>query len=90
MRPTAGSILLIGTMLAVWPAQAQTYGSNFPICLQTYGRSGGYIECDYTSMAQCRVSASGRAAQCMTNPYFAGADRQVSRRAYRRQHDLGW
>ena len=90
MRPTAGPILLIGTMLAVWPAQAQTYDPNFPICLQTYGRAGGYIACRYTSMAQCRSSASGRAAQCITNPYFAGGDRQVFRRAYRRQHNLGW
>jgi hypothetical protein len=83
MRALAGTILVIGTMLAASPPQAQTYDPNFPICLQTYGRDGNYIACGYTSMAQCRSSASGRAAQCVTNPYFARAN---SGQVYRRQH----
>jgi hypothetical protein len=58
-------------VLAAAPARAQTYDPNCPVCLQTYGRDGNYIACRYSSMAQCRLSASGRAAQCLTNPYFA-------------------
>jgi Protein of unknown function (DUF3551) len=53
--------------------QPQTYDPNFPFCLQTYGIGGNYIDCSYTSLAQCNVSASGRAAQCFINPYFASA-----------------
>ena len=54
------------------PAQAQTYGSNYPVCLHVYGPVS-YYECSYGSLAQCNVSASGRAAQCVTNPYVAQA-----------------
>ena len=51
-------------------ASAQTYDPGYPVCIQTYGRDGNSIECGYTSLAQCNTSASGRAAQCITNPYF--------------------
>jgi hypothetical protein len=29
-----------------------------------------YFECAYTSIPQCQASASGRAAQCIVNPYY--------------------
>jgi len=32
---------------------------------------------------QCRLSASGRAAQCIINPYFAGANPGRTRRQHR-------
>ena len=32
------------------PAQAQTYDPAFPVCLQTYGIDGGYVDCSYTSI----------------------------------------
>jgi hypothetical protein len=76
------TIAAIGIMLAAAPAQAQTYDPNYPICLQTFGRAGNYIACRYTSMAQCRPIASGRAAQCITNPFFA------TDRASRRQRRM--
>jgi hypothetical protein len=46
-----------------------------------YGRIS-YYECRYTSLPQCNASASGRAAQCMVNPYFANAYEEPRR--YRR------
>ncbi len=58
-----------------------TYGWNYPVCLQAYGRNGNYIDCGYVSLAQCNQSASGRAAQCIVNPYFAGAERPVGWRS---------
>jgi hypothetical protein len=76
MRILVGMILAIGTIAAATPLQAQMYDPNYPVCLQTYGRDGGYISCGYTSIAQCQVSASGRAAQCITNPYYAGPYRR--------------
>jgi hypothetical protein len=72
MRTLAGLVLATSMTLATASAQAQTYDPNYPICLQTYGRNGNAISCGYTSMQQCRWSAAGRAAQCITNPYFAG------------------
>jgi Protein of unknown function (DUF3551) len=72
MRTLARPALVIALMLAAAPAQAQTYDPAYPICLQTFGRDGNAISCGYTSLQQCQMSASGRAAQCITNPYFAG------------------
>jgi hypothetical protein len=83
MRTLARLLLAIAMTLAAAPAPAQTYDPNYPICLQTFGRNGNAIGCGYTSMAQCRLSASGRAAQCITNPYFVGANSGRTRRHYR-------
>ena len=73
MRIPALAILATLTVLAATPALAQTYSPDYPVCLQVFGRNGGYIECAYTSLPQCNASASGRAAKCVINPYFASA-----------------
>ena len=85
VRPTvmAAVAIAIAVGCAV-PAQAQTYDPNYPVCLQTYGIDGNAIECGYTSLAQCNQTASGRAAQCITNPYFAGT-RALAGPRYRRR-----
>ncbi|SHJ26403.1 Protein of unknown function [Bradyrhizobium lablabi] len=67
------ALAIFATVSTAAPAWAQTYDPNYPVCLQTYGIGGDAIECGYTSLTQCAQSASGRAAQCITNPYFAGA-----------------
>ena len=55
------------------PARAQTYDPKYPVCLQVYhSMVDFYFDCSYTSMPQCQMSASGRAAQCVVNPYYAG------------------
>ena len=68
MRILALAIFAIGT-LSIGPAAAQTYDTAYPVCL----RAKGAYECRYTSLPQCNASASGRAAQCFINPYFANA-----------------
>jgi hypothetical protein len=85
MRTLARLVVATAMTLAAAPTQAQTYDPNYPICLQTFGRSGNYIGCGYTSMDQCRLSASARAAQCIANPYFAGANYGRTRRQQRGQ-----
>ena len=84
MRIRALAILTIATVLTAASARAQTYDPNYPVCLQTFGIDGGYIDCGYTSLGQCALSASGRAAQCIVNPYFAGA--QVPAGGHYRRH----
>jgi hypothetical protein len=74
------TILAIEIMLAAAPAQAQTYDPNYPVCLQLYGDKGNYIDCSYTSLTHCSASASGRAAECLINPYFANARVPAGRR----------
>jgi Protein of unknown function (DUF3551) len=73
MRIPALAIFTVATILTAAPAWAQTYNPDYPVCLQAFGEKAGYIECGYTSLAQCDQSASGRAAQCVINPYFASA-----------------
>jgi hypothetical protein len=73
MRILALAIFAIGTVTAAGPAAAQTYAPGYPVCLHVYGPIT-YYECRYTSLPQCNASASGRAAQCVINPYFVSAE----------------
>ncbi|MGX9426514.1 MULTISPECIES: DUF3551 domain-containing protein [Bradyrhizobium] len=84
MRPVARAILVGVAILAALPAQAQTYDPRYPICMQVFSIDGPAIGCGYTSMAQCKASASGRAAECFANPYFAGAGAKAPAGARRR------
>lgn len=69
----ATALTIFSTMVLVATAQAQTYDPKYPVCLQVYqGIADFYFECAYTSMPQCQMSASGRAASCVINPYYAG------------------
>jgi hypothetical protein len=82
MRRLAWTILSIAAFSCA-PAQAQTYGTRFPVCIQTYEHEGGtYISCEYTSMAGCQATASGRAAQCISNPYYAATPVRRRGRGY--------
>jgi Protein of unknown function (DUF3551) len=84
MRPASRAILVMGAILAAVPAHAQTYDPRYPICMQVFSINGPAIGCGYASMAQCKASASGRAAECFANPYFAGAGRGAPVRTRRR------
>ena len=68
----AFAALAIATVSLAGPAEAQTYDPAYPVCLQIYqgGIADYYFECAYTSIPQCQASASGRAAQCVVNPYY--------------------
>ena len=79
MRVLACTILTIGTMLVAAPARAQTYDPSYPVCLQTYGIDGSYIDCSFMTLGQCAASASGRGGLCLINPYFAQGDRKLPR-----------
>jgi hypothetical protein len=81
MRILALAILAIG-MVSTGTAAAQTYDPAYPVCLRV--RPDHYYECRYTSLPQCNASASGRAAQCVVNPYFAGAEELAGYRRHRR------
>ena len=76
-------LLAISAISAVGTAPAQA-GYDYPVCLRVYG-AHTYNECAYTSMAQCKASASGRAAECYPNA-FAGYPAPVpGGRAYRQR-----
>ena len=77
------ALLAIGSIAATGSAKAQTYDPNYPVCLQVFA-PGQYFDCRYTSMQQCRETASGRAAECTINPYFANAYREPLAPRHRR------
>jgi hypothetical protein len=84
MRILTLAVLAIAAV-STMPARAQTYDPKYPVCLQIYqGYTDYYFECAYTSIPQCQMSASGRAAQCVVNPYYGGAKQrgQKRRRGY--------
>ena len=83
---SAPAILAAATISIAAPAAAQTYDPNYPVCLHVYGRVG-YYDCRYTSLPQCNLSASGRSAACVVNPYFASAGVPPGR-AYRRYRQI--
>ena len=76
MRAIGTLLLAISAVLAAPAVQAQTYDPAYPVCLQRYEFSGSSISCRYASLAQCQAVASGRAAQCITNPYYGKARRR--------------
>jgi hypothetical protein len=89
MRTSALAILTMGVALAAEQARAQTYDPGFPVCMHVVASRGGkYQDCTYYTMAQCAASASGRAAQCDLNPYYAGAT-AFARRNDRRYRPVG-
>ena len=67
MRAVAITVLLLAA--TILPSQAQMYDPAYPVCLQSYGVQSG-ISCRFASMGHCRAVASGRAAQCIVNPYY--------------------
>jgi len=79
MRVLIWTIIALGTVFGALPALAQAYNPRYPVCLKLYGRDGDYTDCRFTSIVQCNWAASGRAGQCINNPYFAagaGAQRR--------------
>ena len=79
-------LALPAAAILAWPGAApvcaQTYDPNYPVCLLVYAPEP-YNRCSFTSLAQCNASASGRAAQCVANPFFANANRGPGRRQHR-------
>lgn len=86
MRILALTTLAIGTLLPTAPASAQTYDPDYPVCLHVLGRGATYYECGYTSLPQCKATASGRSAECVVNPYFAAAAYPPSPVGHHRRH----
>jgi len=84
MRMPALTILAVGMVSATAPARAQIYDPNYPVCMVLYSQGGGYKDCSYASLAQCASTASGRAAQCVSNPYFARQHQKPPGRGNRR------
>ena len=87
MRPShmlaaaMASTTLAAMLSLATPAAAQMYDPRYPVCLQVYqSMVDYYFECAYTSIPQCQMSASGRNASCVVNPYYAGPKAKRSKK----------
>jgi hypothetical protein len=86
MRKLMLTMMVIGAVATIGPAQAQTFDPHYPVCMHVYG-DPTYYECQYLTMAACMATASGRSAQCIVNPYMASAAAPAGPgRRYRRAH----
>jgi hypothetical protein len=72
MRGLVLALLALGAVAST-PASAQKYDTTSPVCKTNYRWGGEDTDCGYTSLAQCRATASGLGAICFDNPYYAGA-----------------
>lgn len=74
MRCSFSLAMTAGVLLAATPSHAQTFDPRYPVCMHVYsGASGGggeWYDCSFTSLPQCRATATGRAATCDLNPYY--------------------
>jgi hypothetical protein len=80
------AVLAIGALSIADPVRAQAWDPAYPVCMRVAGPFN-YNECRFGSLAQCAAAASGRAAECMPNPYFARASGEPARR-YRRHRGI--
>lgn len=84
MRLKFTIIAAVGVCLA-GPAAAQMYDPNYPVCMEVYGGrlTPEYIDCSFTSLPQCKATASGRSATCSVNPFYKGPKTQPRERSKR-------
>jgi hypothetical protein len=66
--------VIIGGLAVVGAAPAQAVGTRYPYCMQG-SSSPGLSNCTFTSLAQCRATASGRFLTCIANPFYKGRRR---------------
>jgi Protein of unknown function (DUF3551) len=93
MRLPLLTLTAIATLFMAADAGAQTYDPRYPVCMHVYtgggggfvGGGGSYFDCSFTSLEQCRATASGLAASCDVNPYYAFDQRQAPTRKRHKQ-----
>jgi hypothetical protein len=84
MRMPVLALAVVIAVSAPLPARAQTFDPSHPVCMHVVGNIS-YYDCSFTTLAQCAASASGRAAGCLANPFFANAEQPVGPRRHRRR-----
>jgi hypothetical protein len=90
MRLAFSIALAAAALLVATDARAQRYDPRFPVCMHVFpggGVGGGldYFNCSFTSIPQCRATASGLPASCDLNPYYAFDQSPPVRRRHHRQ-----
>jgi hypothetical protein len=70
MRNLVFALAAVSALGAAVAVSSPVHAREFPYCMQ--GKDAGYPgDCQYRSYAECKATASGRAADCAINPRFA-------------------
>jgi Protein of unknown function (DUF3551) len=64
----SAALLVLG---AVFDCTTSASAQSYPVCLN--GGSDNSMRCEFSSMQQCRVTASGGLGYCEENPFAANA-----------------
>ena len=65
----AASALALSALATIGTAPAEARASGYPVCL--HGQTTlGVFDCSYTSIAQCKATASGTGDFCDVNPEY--------------------
>jgi uncharacterized protein DUF3551 len=70
-------LLAIAAIVAASPVTARDY----PFCIKGCDFGSGRGDCSFSSLSQCQATASGLAATCVQNPYFAAKGEWQSERS---------
>lgn len=70
MRYNALFLFLASGLLIAGHSQARAE-IDYPYCMKVYNRDW-YVDCRFSTMAQCQASASGRSAECYRDPFYKG------------------
>jgi Protein of unknown function (DUF3551) len=90
------AMVSISTVTLATAASAPALAQSYPFCL--LGNEAVGSECDFTTLEQCRATASGIGSSCGANPAYAAdahasaspdGGRRIDRRAYRRTSARG-
>ena len=73
------TILASGTICLTSPSHAQTFDPNYPVCIEITEWGGTHIDCSYTSMPPCQMTASNN-GRCFANPYSGSRSSRIIRR----------
>jgi hypothetical protein len=76
MRCTILILLGIVSLTSLGTPPAEAAGRRYPYCMQGT-TSPGLSNCTFTSLAQCRATASGRFLTCIRNPFYGRPARRL-------------
>jgi hypothetical protein len=73
MLSVLAAISMVAVVTPVFaPAAAAPVDSSYPVCLQQWEWGGSNrISCSYRTWEECKASALGLPAMCLTNPYWS-------------------
>lgn len=75
MRCTILILLGVVSLTSLGAAPAEASSRRAPYCMQG-ATSPGLSNCTFTSMAQCRATASARRMSCIRNPFYGQPSRR--------------